>query len=368
MIKAQKDKEYYQLCIEVQKCMLCKRMKDSARVLNGSAGSLNATIMFIGEAPGRLGADGSEIPFHGDKSGDNFETLLSHVGISRYQIFVTNAVLCNPKDDKGNNSTPNSVEMNNCSGFLKKQIELIDPDIVVTLGATALKSLNTIEKHFLHLRESVRKSIKWHNRILIPLYHPGQRALIHRSFTNQLADYQYVAEQSQRIGKPKRKVSSNMKEDVFLVANLITSLKPEISYFALHKLFYLVECEYANKTGNTLTGAYFIRQKDGPYCTDLHIRKLKNSFEDLHVKNKRGIMYLYRNTPTLFDHDSNTHLGDLNNESHQLITKVVEKYGNKSNSDLKTSVYLTKPMKQIIKSENKGVNLFNSPIRFTENY
>lgn len=362
-----KEEKYHNLCIEVKKCLLCDRMKDSTRVLNGSAGSLDAPIMFIGEAPGRLGADGSGIPFHGDKAGDNFEKFLSHVNISRYQIFVTNAVLCNPKDNKGNNSTPKIEEIINCSSFLKKQIELINPTIVVTLGATALKSLATIENHRLNLKDSVRKSYNWFGRILIPLYHPGQRALIHRSSHNQLADYQYVEEQFRRIGKPKPKVNTDMKEDVFLVADLITSLKPNLSYFALHKLFYLVEYQYTKKFGSTLTGAYFIRQKDGPYCTDLHIRKLKNCFDDLRIINKKGVLYIHRDTPNLFPNNSHLRFDNLNKDAHQIITDIIKKYGNKSSSVLKSNVYLTKPMKQIIKREKEGDNLFNSPIRFTEN-
>src|SRR5438128_2012162 len=92
------------LCKEVQSCKLCPRMNNSLRVLNHSVGSLNAKIMFIGEAPGRLGADDSGIPFHGDKSGHNFEELLEFANLNRGDLYITNSVLCNPKDEKGNNS------------------------------------------------------------------------------------------------------------------------------------------------------------------------------------------------------------------------------------------------------------------------
>ncbi|WPQ36580.1 uracil-DNA glycosylase [Achromobacter xylosoxidans] len=150
--------------------------------------------MFVGEAPGRLGADDSQLPFHGDKSGHNFESLIAQVGISRYEVFVTNAVLCNPKDERGNNSTPNSGEITNCMPFLKETIEILDPSIIVTLGAVALKACGELEGYSFSLREKVRTVNAWMGRKLIPVYHPGQRAMVHRSFANQLSDYQFVAE------------------------------------------------------------------------------------------------------------------------------------------------------------------------------
>ena len=108
------NSEFDILCAKVQACVKCERMCNSQRVLNRSGGSLTADIMFIGEAPGRLGADNSCIPFHGDKSGHNFEELLDFAKIDRSKIFVTNAVLCNPRDDQGNNSTPTKQEVQNC--------------------------------------------------------------------------------------------------------------------------------------------------------------------------------------------------------------------------------------------------------------
>ena len=128
------NEDFNVLCDNVKNCIQCPRMSDSARILSRSVGNLKSDIMFIGEAPGRLGADSSGIPFHGDMSGHNFEDLLSFSYIDRSKIYVTNAVLCNPKDEKGNNSTPINQEIKNCSSFLRQQIELINPKIIVTLG------------------------------------------------------------------------------------------------------------------------------------------------------------------------------------------------------------------------------------------
>ncbi len=357
------SKKLLQLCGEVKKCKLCARMNNSKRVLNGSCGPINAQAFFIGEAPGRLGADGSEIPFHGDVAGDNFERLLNQVGLSRYNIYITNAVLCNPKDDDGNNATPNLNEIKNCTNYLQQQIELVNPKIIVTLGATALKATSIIESHKISLKKDVRKSFNWFNRKLIPLYHPGQRAMAHRSFLNQLADYQFVAEKIRRLNKPVRKVSAYMNEDVVSIVDYITHLKPKVSYFWLHKIFYLIEYEATKQSGSKLTNSYFIRQKDGPYCTDLNIKKLKKYFGDLRVEQNKNKLIISRSAPDLFGNKT-TNIGSLSRDQRELIMRVIERHGNKSDSQLKTTVYLTKPMKKIIRQEEKNINLFNSPVVF----
>src|SRR6266498_692380 len=93
--------------------------------------------MFIAEAPGRNGADRTRIPFHGDTSGRNFESLLASIELTRDEIFITNAVLCSPRKPSGANDKPARSEIRNCSDFLRRQIELINPPVVATLGAVA---------------------------------------------------------------------------------------------------------------------------------------------------------------------------------------------------------------------------------------
>ena len=153
----QNDREtkFLNLVERVQACEKCPRMKGSARVLGPACGPMDAPLMFVGEAPGRLGADGSHLPFHGDKSGHNFESLIDQVRISRYEVFVTNAVLCNPKNEKGNNATPTSSEITNCAPFLRETIDILNPPIVVTLGTVALKACGILEPHVVSLREHV---------------------------------------------------------------------------------------------------------------------------------------------------------------------------------------------------------------------
>lgn len=360
------EKDFDSLCRRVSVCMQCDRMKGSSRVLNRSVGNLNAQIMFIGEAPGRLGADESEIPFHGDKAGHNFEELLSYAGLSRSDIYVTNAVLCNPKDVKGNNSPPNNSEISNCSNFLKEQINLIKPKIVVTLGGSALKATAQIEPHKLALREHVRSASKWFDRYLIPLYHPGQRAMISRSMANQRSDYKFVADILKKtFKKNKNRLSGKSSIDVSVIIEYLFSKRNRYTYFALHKIFYLLEYKYVQRFGCRLTNAYIIRQKDGPYCTDLNLFKLKKAIPNLRSRNlSKTNIEVFKVSTGIFD----TSLLDeyeIHDDVKALIDDVIMEYADKSNASLKRSVYFTQPMRNILHLETANkVSMFNAPIEF----
>jgi uracil-DNA glycosylase family 4 len=161
-----------------------------SHVLGEANGPAPAPVMFVGEAPGRLGAGRSGVPFSGDESGRRFETLLRMAGLTRETVFVTNALLCNPVDEAGRNRPPRREEIERCLPFLEAQIAAVDPEVVVALGSVALKALALIEPHNLVLRESAGRNFAWAHRLLVPLYHPGRRALVHRPEATQVEDWQ----------------------------------------------------------------------------------------------------------------------------------------------------------------------------------
>src|SRR4030095_9441306 len=140
------------------------------------------------------GADRTRTPFSGDQSGKNFDRYLASVGLSRERIFITSSALCNPRTESGANRRPSQKELQNCSGFLMRTIQLIDPAVVVTLGSVALEALRRIHYHELILREAAAKIFKWDGRLLVPLYHPSPQVLAsHRREAEQLRDYRMVA-------------------------------------------------------------------------------------------------------------------------------------------------------------------------------
>lgn len=321
--------------------------------------------MFIGEAPGRLGADASGLPFHGDKSGHNFESLLEQVGLSRYDAFVTNAVLCNPKDANGNNSTPSPTEIANCSPFLKEQLELVGSPVVVTLGAVALRATDMLQHHGLSLKDGVRKSHVWAGRELVPAYHPGQRAMVHRSFANQLSDYQFVAETVLRAaGKRKRRQSVKLgpaSAKVGAAARVLLQECGETSYFALHKLLFMAEVRHLEATSKRLTAAYFVRQKDGPYCVELHTGRLAVLVPGCRFRTVGGKLMIALGQQSLLAEEQGEPILDIS--AIRTLVGVAKKYGHLSVSELKTAAYLTRPMRALLRQEKAlRLNLFNSSV------
>jgi uracil-DNA glycosylase len=191
------------LAVEAETCVLCERMRDRQAVLSRLNGSLDPLVMFIAEAPGRNGADRTRIPFHGDLSGNNFEALLQSIDLTRHDIFITNSVLCSPRKPSGANDRPNRQEIRNCSGFLRRQIELIDPPVIATLGAVALDALRSIESHEYQLRDVAAQILTWNGRLLVPLYHPSPQVVITvRTLEQQKSDFRVLVK---AIGLRKRR-------------------------------------------------------------------------------------------------------------------------------------------------------------------
>jgi DNA polymerase len=189
-----RQREFDALVAEAAACRRCPAMCGRSAVLSGRNGAVGARVMFVGEAPGRQGGDRTRVPFSGDQSGRNFTRYLASIGLAREEIFITNAALCNPRSETGANRKPARAEVSNCSEFLRRQIEVIAPPVVVTLGAVSLAALRAVEYHPLTLKENVAQIRSWNGRLLVPLYHPSPQVLAsHRREPQQLDDYKSVA-------------------------------------------------------------------------------------------------------------------------------------------------------------------------------
>jgi DNA polymerase len=192
-LTARRD-EFAALVAEAADCRECPAMCGRSAVLSERNGRVGARVMFVGEAPGRQGGDRTRVPFSGDQSGRNFSRYLASVGLAREDVFITNAALCNPRTETGANRKPARAEVANCSEFLRRQIEVVGPPVVVTLGAVSLAALRAVEYHQLTLKENVGQVYEWHGRLLVPLYHPSPQVLAsHRREAAQLEDYKAVA-------------------------------------------------------------------------------------------------------------------------------------------------------------------------------
>jgi uracil-DNA glycosylase len=202
---------FQQLVSEAASCTRCPAMCGRSAVLSKLNGSPGADVMFIGEAPGRKGADRTRVPFSGDQSGANFDRFLSSIDLQRSRIFVTSAALCNPRSASGANRRPTQKELKNCSDFLRRTIDVVNPRVIVTLGSVALEALKRIHYHEFNLKASAATIQRWGERVLVPIYHPSPQVLAsHRREQEQLSDYQVVA---QALQKPHRITRLNKIRD-----------------------------------------------------------------------------------------------------------------------------------------------------------
>lgn len=170
-------------------------MEGRRRVLSERNGNTEARVLLVAEAPGARGAERTGVPFCGDASGRNFQRLLEGAGFSRREVFITNAVICNPQSAAGSNRRPTAAELESCSRWLRATIALIDPPVVGTLGAVALAALGRIEAHGLALGRDCARPRRWLDRWLVPLYHPSPRVFAsHRRFEQQLGDWRALSQ------------------------------------------------------------------------------------------------------------------------------------------------------------------------------
>jgi len=144
-------------------CTDCGLAATRTRVVFG-VGSPTADLMFVGEAPG-FHEDKQGVPFVG-AAGQLLDRLLEEIGISRDDIYIGNVLKCRPPD----NRDPRPDEIEACSSYLRRQLTLIDPRVVVTLGNFATKLLLKRDVGITRLRGRV---YPWWNRFLVPTFHPA---------------------------------------------------------------------------------------------------------------------------------------------------------------------------------------------------
>ncbi len=363
-----KTARFNDLVESVQHCDLCPRLCQRTKILSEANGSIESKVLFVAEAPGRLGADRTGIPLYGDKTGDNFEKLLGNIGWKRSQVFVTNAVLCNPREDNGTNGTPTREEFTNCSAYLEMTIMLVRPDVTVSLGATALKALDLLSPHGLQLREAVATLLPWFGSKLFPLYHPGPRAMVHRSLAKQRSDFMHLAKVVHpEDGLKKTEKTRPKPKSLFpagstplqQVVRAFLELTGRMTYFKLTKLLYLFDFQAMGVVGHTYASDVYLRQVDGPWPP--HLDKVLQAMEGYEVRR-----WFSQRIPMVDVGPSPRTEIRLDDDILKIIGEVWEKFGSFSNSAIKSAVYRTKPMRFILAQEDKGKDMRNKAVLYKE--
>ena len=146
--------------IDCEKCNLCKSRKN---IVFGT-GNKNADILFIGEGPG-ADEDSQGIPFVG-KAGQLMNKAFDALEITRENVYIANIVKCRPPQ----NRVPLEEEALSCMDYLRNQVKLVDPKIIVFLGSTALKNVLGKDKSITQMRG---KWIEQGKISYMPTWHPA---------------------------------------------------------------------------------------------------------------------------------------------------------------------------------------------------
>jgi DNA polymerase len=130
---------------DIGDCTRCRLHKGRTNLVFG-VGNVNADLMFVGEGPG-ADEDAQGEPFVG-RAGQLLNNMISAMGIKREDVYIANVVKCRPPS----NRTPEKDECDTCSPFLMRQIDVVQPKVIVALGAVAAKNLLAVSDSMANLR------------------------------------------------------------------------------------------------------------------------------------------------------------------------------------------------------------------------
>ena len=179
---------------EMGDCRRCKLSDKRTHIVFGE-GDADARLMFIGEAPGRE-EDIQARPFVGD-AGTLLTRLIEKMDMKREEVYIANIVKCRPPL----NRDPEKDEIEACGGFLKRQIEIVRPDVIMTLGRIAASVLTGIEK--LKITVIRGKTFDYKGIPLIPTFHPAYLMRNPRDKWLTWEDAQVVLRILKRVGGSK---------------------------------------------------------------------------------------------------------------------------------------------------------------------
>jgi DNA polymerase len=153
---------------QARDCTRCPQLAATRNTVVFGSGNADADLMFIGEAPGK-NEDEQGLPFVG-QAGKLLDKLLDEIGLARGDVFIANTLKCRPPG----NRDPHPEEIENCQEYLLRQVELIEPRVICTLGNFATKLLRGDPTGItrLHGREEVRTFGSRAVR-LYPIFHPA---------------------------------------------------------------------------------------------------------------------------------------------------------------------------------------------------
>lgn len=195
---AERRERLKEVFAEVRNCVRCQELAATRKNVVFGAGNADADLMFIGEAPG-ASEDEQGLPFVG-RAGKLLSTLLQEIGLSRDEVFIANVLKCHPPG----NRDPLPGEIENCREYLYRQVELIEPVVICSLGNFSTKLLRDDPTGItrLHGKAEIitlgRRAVR-----LYPIFHPAAALYTPRMLETLREDFARLPELL-ALGEPEQ--------------------------------------------------------------------------------------------------------------------------------------------------------------------
>jgi len=168
MSPADRREQLKLLYAQAQTCVRCAELAATRQKVVFGAGNADAGLMFVGEAPG-ASEDEQGVPFVG-QAGKLLEKLLLEIGMARADVFIANTLKCRPPA----NRDPLPAELENCKEYLYRQVELIQPNVICTLGNFATKLLRDDPAGITRVHGQPEVVVLGRRAVrLYPIFHPA---------------------------------------------------------------------------------------------------------------------------------------------------------------------------------------------------
>jgi uracil-DNA glycosylase family 4 len=195
------------LLARARSCTRCAELAATRKSVVFGAGNADADLMFVGEAPG-ASEDEQGLPFVG-RAGKLLSRLLEEIGLSREEVFIANTLKCRPPG----NRDPQPVEIDNCHEYLLRQVELIEPSVICTLGNFSTKLLRGDPTGITRLHgqpeviELGRRAVR-----LYPIYHPAAALYTPRMLETLREDFARLPELLS-LGPPEQAAAAEQEAE-----------------------------------------------------------------------------------------------------------------------------------------------------------
>ncbi len=187
-------------------CVRCPELAATRKTVVFGAGNADAELMFVGEAPG-ASEDEQGVPFVG-RAGKLLGTLLEEIGLLRTDVFIANVLKCRPPG----NRDPLPVEIENCKEYLLRQVELIEPTVICTLGNFSTKLLRGDPTGISRLHGQPQELLLGARTVrLYPIYHPAAALYTPRMLETLREDFSRLPELL-ALGAPEQQPALDLPE------------------------------------------------------------------------------------------------------------------------------------------------------------